>query len=60
MLLRQRFSALLGGHAMTKITSLQAIAAALLACGLAAAPAAALSGRTWVSGHGTQPSHGEQ
>jgi hypothetical protein len=53
MLLRQRFSALLGGHAMTKITSLQAIAAALLACGLAAAPAAALSGRTWVSGHGT-------
>ncbi|MGH6846203.1 MAG: hypothetical protein ACREC0_01830 [Methylocella sp.] len=35
---------------MTKIVSLQAIAAALLACGLSAAPAEALSNRTWVSG----------
>jgi hypothetical protein len=53
MLLRQRYSALLGGHTMTKITSLHAIAGALLACGLSAAPAHALNGRTWVSGHGT-------
>jgi hypothetical protein len=53
MLLRQRYSALLGGFPMTKITSLHAIAGALLACGLSAAPAHALSGRTWVSGHGT-------
>jgi hypothetical protein len=53
MLLRQRYSALLGGYPMTKITSLHAIAGALLACGLSAAPAHALNGRTWVSGHGT-------
>jgi hypothetical protein len=53
MLLRQRFSALLGGHSMTKITSLQAIAAALLAFGLAAAPAQAGPNRTFVSGTGT-------
>jgi hypothetical protein len=38
---------------MIKIASLQAIAAALLACGLAAAPAQAGPNRTWVSGHGT-------
>jgi hypothetical protein len=42
---------------MTKITSLQAmlqaIAAALLACGLSAAPAQAGANRTWVSGTGT-------
>jgi hypothetical protein len=38
---------------MTKITSLQAIAAALLACGLFAAPAQAGPNRTWVSGTGT-------
>jgi Periplasmic copper-binding protein (NosD) len=38
---------------MTKITSLQAIAAALLACGLSAAPAQAGPNRTWVSGTGT-------
>ncbi|MGH6847523.1 MAG: right-handed parallel beta-helix repeat-containing protein, partial [Methylocella sp.] len=50
MLLRQRYFALLGVHAMIKITSVQAIAAALLACGLSAAPAVALSNRTWVSG----------
>jgi Right handed beta helix region len=37
---------------MTKITSLQAIAAALLACGLFAAPAQAGPNRTWVSGTG--------
>jgi hypothetical protein len=37
----------------TKITSLQAIAGALLACGLSAAPAQAGPNRTWVSGHGT-------
>jgi hypothetical protein len=53
MLLRQRYSALLGGHSMIKITSLPTIAGALLACGLSAAPAQALNGRTWVSGHGT-------
>jgi hypothetical protein len=53
MLLRQRYSALLGGYPMTKITSLHAIAGALLACSLSAAPAHALNGRTWVSGHGT-------
>jgi hypothetical protein len=53
MLLRQRYSALLGGYPMTKITSLHAIAGALLACGLSAAPAHALNGRTWVSGKGT-------
>jgi hypothetical protein len=53
MLLRQRYSALLGGYPMIKITSLLAIAGALLACGLSAAPAHALNGRTWVSGHGT-------
>jgi hypothetical protein len=35
------------------ITSLQAIAAALLACGLPAAPAQASPHRTWVSGKGT-------
>jgi hypothetical protein len=40
-------------HSMTKITSLQAIAAALLACGLAAAPAQAGVNRTFVSGLGT-------
>jgi len=38
---------------MTKITSLQAVAGALLACCLSAAPAAALANRTWVSGIGT-------
>jgi Right handed beta helix region len=38
---------------MIKITSLQAIAAALLACGLAAAPAQAGPNRTFVSGTGT-------
>ncbi len=38
---------------MTKITLLQAIAAALLACGLFAAPAQAGPNRTWVSGTGT-------
>jgi hypothetical protein len=38
---------------MTKITSLQAVAAALLACGLFAAPAQAGPNRTWVSGTGT-------
>ena len=38
---------------MTKIASLQAIAAALLACGLAAAPAQAGPNRTFVSGTGT-------
>ena len=38
---------------MTKIASLQAIAAALLACGLAAAPAQAGPNRTFVSGLGT-------
>jgi hypothetical protein len=38
---------------MTKIASLQAIAGALLACGLSAAPAQAGPNRTWVSGHGT-------
>ena len=37
---------------MTKITSLQAIAGALVAFGLSAAPAHALATRTWVSGHG--------
>jgi hypothetical protein len=37
---------------MNKITSLQAIAGALLALGLSAAPAHAAN-RTWVSGHGT-------
>jgi len=38
---------------MTKITSLQAIAGALLGFGLSAAPAAALANRTWVSGTGS-------
>ncbi|MGI8567851.1 MAG: hypothetical protein ACR2KT_01540 [Methylocella sp.] len=38
---------------MTKITSIQAIAAALLACGLSAAPAQAGPNRTFVSGTGT-------
>jgi hypothetical protein len=38
---------------MTKITSLQAIAGTLLALGLSAAPAQALSNRTFVSGKGT-------
>ncbi|MGH6838482.1 MAG: right-handed parallel beta-helix repeat-containing protein [Methylocella sp.] len=38
---------------MTKFTSLQAIAAAVLACGLAAAPAQAAANRTFVSGTGT-------
>jgi hypothetical protein len=38
---------------MTKITSLQSIAGALLACGLSAAPAQAGPNRTWVSGTGT-------
>ncbi|MGH6837272.1 MAG: hypothetical protein ACREDT_00420 [Methylocella sp.] len=45
--------ALLGGHYMIKITSLATIAAALLACGLAAAPAEAGLNRTFVSGTGT-------
>jgi hypothetical protein len=53
MLLRQRYSALLGGHSMIKITSLPTIAGALLAFGLSAAPAQAGPNRTWVSGHGT-------
>jgi hypothetical protein len=52
MLLRQRYSALLGVHFMTKLTSLQAITGALVAFGLSAAPAHALATRTWVSGHG--------
>ena len=38
---------------MIKITTLPAIAAALLACGLSAAPAQAGPNRTWVSGMGT-------
>jgi hypothetical protein len=38
---------------MIKITSVQAIAGALLACGLSAAPAQAGPNRTWVSGFGT-------
>ncbi|MGH6834199.1 MAG: right-handed parallel beta-helix repeat-containing protein [Methylocella sp.] len=38
---------------MTKFTSLQAIAVALLACGLSTVPAAALANRTFVSGNGT-------
>ncbi|HEX3496493.1 MAG TPA: right-handed parallel beta-helix repeat-containing protein [Methylocella sp.] len=38
---------------MTKITSSQAVAAALLACGLSAIPAQAGPNRTWVSGLGT-------
>jgi hypothetical protein len=38
---------------MIKITSLQAIAAALLACGLSAASAQAGPNRTFVSGTGT-------
>jgi hypothetical protein len=38
---------------MIKITSFATIAGALLACCLSAAPAHALNGRTWVSGHGT-------
>src|ERR1700732_3223523 len=41
------------GYSMIKMTSLPAIAAALLACGLSAAPAQAGPNRTWVSGHGT-------
>ncbi|MFZ3325958.1 MAG: right-handed parallel beta-helix repeat-containing protein, partial [Methylocella sp.] len=46
--------ALRGRHSMTKITSLlQAIAGALLACGLSAAPAQAGPNRTFVSGTGT-------
>jgi hypothetical protein len=53
MLLRQRHPALLGGHTMIKITTLPAIAAALLAFGLAAAPAQAGPNRTFVSGTGT-------
>jgi hypothetical protein len=53
MLLRQRYSALLGGHSMTKIASLPTIVGALLALGLSAAPAQAAPNRTWVSGHGT-------
>src|ERR1019366_8861225 len=52
MLLRQRYSPLLGGHFMTKLTSLQAITGALVAFGLSAAPAHALATRTWVSRHG--------
>jgi hypothetical protein len=52
-LLRQRYSALRGGHAMIKITSLPTIAGALLALGLSAAPAQAEPNRTWVSGRGT-------
>jgi hypothetical protein len=52
-LLRQRYSALRGGHAMIKITSLPTIAGALLALGLSAAPAQAGPNRTWVSGTGT-------
>jgi hypothetical protein len=51
MLLRQHYSALLGGHSMIKITSLS-VAGAILACGLSAVPAHAAN-RTWVSGHGT-------
>jgi hypothetical protein len=38
---------------MIKIASLPTIAAALLACGLSAAPAQAGPNRTWVSGKGT-------
>jgi hypothetical protein len=53
MLLRQRYSALLGGYSMTKIASLPTIAAALLACGLSVAPAQAGPNRTFVSGKGT-------
>jgi hypothetical protein len=53
MLLRQRYSALLGGYSMIKIASLPTIAAALLAFGLSTAPAQAGPNRTWVSGHGT-------
>ncbi len=53
MLLGQRYSALLGGHPMTKIASLPTIAGALLALGLSAAPAQAGPNRTWVSGKGT-------
>jgi hypothetical protein len=53
MFLRQRYSALLGGHSMTKITSLPTIAGALFVCGLSATPAAALANRTWVSGTGS-------
>jgi hypothetical protein len=52
MLLQQRYFALLGGPSMTKLTSLPAIAWALVAFGLSAAPAHALANRTWVSGHG--------
>jgi hypothetical protein len=53
MLLRQRYAALLGGHAMIKITASLSIAGALLACSLSAAPAQAGPNRTWVSGKGT-------
>jgi hypothetical protein len=58
MLFRQRYPiaspALLGRHSMTKIKSLlQAIAGALLACGLSTAPAQAGPNRTFVSGTGT-------
>jgi hypothetical protein len=53
MLLRQRYSALLGGHSMIKITSLPTIAGVLLALGLSAAPAQAGPNRTFVSGTGT-------
>jgi hypothetical protein len=52
-LLRQRYSALRGGHAMIKITSLPTVAGALLGCGLSAAPAQAGPNGTWVSGKGT-------
>src|ERR1700736_2255766 len=54
MLLRQRYSALLGGHSMIKIVSLL-VAGALLACGPCAAPAWAQlqEVRTFVSGTGT-------
>jgi hypothetical protein len=53
MLLRQRDSALLGGHFMIKVTSLSTIAWALLVFGLSAAPAQAGPNRTFVSGTGT-------
>jgi hypothetical protein len=53
MPLRQRYSALLGGHSMSKIASLPTIAGALLALGLSAAPTRAGPNRTFVSGEGT-------
>jgi hypothetical protein len=52
MLLRQRYSASLGGHSMIKIEVLPTIAGALLVLGLSAAPAKALANRTFVSGKG--------